>query len=490
MKIARIATVVVLMALAFGTGRYLYDGNRAEAQDVPAEAPSPAPTPSGAVLPDFRAIIRNNRDAVVQITVSGRDPSVVLPFGDDSPFGEFFRRFGIPTPPNVPEGRAPERRGSGSGFIIGENGRILTNAHVVKGADRITVTLSDNREFRAKVLGLDESTDIALLEIDAKGLPVVRMGDSDAVEVGEWVLAIGAPFGMSYTATQGIISATGRQLRERYVPFIQTDAAVNPGNSGGPLFNARGEVIGINSQILSGSGGYIGLSFAIPSNTAKLIASQLAEKGFVERGYLGIQFQPVTNALARQFGLDRPRGALVATVKPNGPADKAGIQPGDVILAYNGRTLDSAGELPPLVGETPVGRKVEVTVLRDGRERKLKVTIGKLPEDATAQAESRGGQSPAQSRESRLGLSLSELTEEQKAELGIDRGVLVTRVQDGPAARAGIQRGDVLLEINRQRVGSISDVRKAIANNKEGDSILVLLRRGQGSLFLVIEAEE
>lgn len=489
MKTARIATVLALMALAFGTGRYFYDGNRAEAQDVPAEAPIAALATSGSGLPDFRAIVRTNRDAVVQIAVSGRDRRMEQQFGEDGPFGDFFRRFGIPNHPQVPEGRTPERRGSGSGFVIGENGRILTNAHVVKDADRITVTLSDNREFRAKVLGLDERTDIALLEIEAKGLPVVRLGDSDAVEVGEWVLAIGAPFGMSYTATQGIVSATGRELRETYVPFIQTDAAVNPGNSGGPLFNARGEVIGVNSQILSGSGGYIGLSFAIPINTASLIARQLADKGFVERGYLGIQFQPVSDALARQFGLDRPRGALVATVEPDGPADKAGIKPGDVILAYNGRAIDSSRALPPMVGETPVGERADVTVLRDGRERTLKVTIGKLPEDSTAQAETPSRQEPAETRESRLGLSLSELTAEQKEQAGVERGVLVTRVQDGPAARAGIQRGDVLLEVNRQRVASISDVRKAIADNKEGDSILVLLRRGQGSLFLVIEAE-
>lgn len=490
MKTARIATVLALMALAFGTGRYFYDGNRAEAQDVPAEAPIAALATSGSGLPDFRAIVRTNRDAVVQIAVSGRDRRMEQQFGEDGPFGDFFRRFGIPNHPQMPEGRTPERRGSGSGFVIGENGRILTNAHVVKDADRITVTLSDNREFRAKVLGLDERTDIALLEIEAKGLPVVRLGDSDAVEVGEWVLAIGAPFGMSYTATQGIVSATGRELRETYVPFIQTDAAVNPGNSGGPLFNARGEVIGVNSQILSGSGGYIGLSFAIPINTASLIARQLADKGFVERGYLGIQFQPVSDALARQFGLDRPRGALVATVEPDGPADKAGIKPGDVIVAYNGRAIDSSRALPPMVGETPVGERADVTVLRDGRERTLKVTIGKLPEDATAQAETPSRQAPAETRESRLGLSLSELTDEQKEQAGVERGVMVTRVQDGPAARAGIQRGDVLLEVNRQRVASISDVRKAIADNKEGDSILVLLRRGQGSLFLVIEVEE
>jgi len=311
MSQARVGVVLTLVALAVGAGLYAQTGARTDVEAAAMQAPTPqALSSSGMALPDFRQIVRSNRDAVVQIAVRGEDRSLQEQFGEDSPLGEFFRRFGVPGQPGEGGGQAPERRGSGSGFIIGANGRILTNAHVVKDADEIVVTLSDNREFKAKVLGADERTDVALIEIEAKGLPVVRLGNSDQLEVGEWVLAIGAPFGMSYTATQGIVSATERQLRETYVPFIQTDAAVNPGNSGGPLFNARGEVIGINSQILSGSGGYMGLSFAIPINTANLIAKQLADKGFVERGYLGIQFQAVTGAHARASGLDRPPGAL------------------------------------------------------------------------------------------------------------------------------------------------------------------------------------
>ncbi|HWS25358.1 MAG TPA: DegQ family serine endoprotease [Xanthomonadales bacterium] len=491
MSQARVGVVLTLVALAVGAGLYAQTGARTDVEAAAMQAPTPqALSSSGMALPDFRQIVRSNRDAVVQIAVRGEDRSLQEQFGEDSPLGEFFRRFGVPGQPGEGGGQAPERRGSGSGFIIGANGRILTNAHVVKDADEIVVTLSDNREFKAKVLGADERTDVALIEIEAKGLPVVRLGNSDQLEVGEWVLAIGAPFGMSYTATQGIVSATERQLRETYVPFIQTDAAVNPGNSGGPLFNARGEVIGINSQILSGSGGYMGLSFAIPINTANLIAKQLADKGFVERGYLGIQFQAVTGAHARAFGLDRPRGALVASVEPDGPAEKAGVKPGDIVLSYNGKQLESSGELPPLVGATPVGAKATIEVLRDGDKRELAVTIGKLKEDATAATPRNDPSAPAEASESRLGITVSELTAEQLKQLGIDGGVLITAVQQGPAARAGLARGDVILEANRQHVGSIDDLREAIGEPADGEQTLLLVRRGEGSLFMVVEAGE
>lgn len=492
MSQARVGAVLSLVALAVAAGLYLQSGGDAVAQNaaIQAEAPPAAVSSAGIALPDFRDIIRRNREAVVQIAVSGADPRFVQRSGEPNPFEEFYRRFGIPGAPGQPGGEdAPQRSGSGSGFIIESDGRILTNAHVVKGADKITVKLADNREFPAKVLGLDERTDVALIEIEATGLPTARLGNSDQIEVGEWVLAIGAPFGMSYTATQGIVSATQRQLSETYVPFIQTDAAVNPGNSGGPLFNARGEVIGINSQILSGSGGYIGLSFAIPINTANQIAKQLADKGFVERGYLGILFQPVDAKLARQFGLDRPRGALVSSVEPDGPADKAGIQAGDVVLSYNGKQLESSGELPPLVGATLVGAEAKVVVLRDGKEREIEVTIGKLKEDAVAQTPGARPSAPAESRESKLGLTLSELTDEQREELDTEGGVLVVNVDRGPAARAGLNRGDVILEVNRKPVSSISDVRKAMDNQEDGDPTLLLIRRGSGSLFVVVENE-
>jgi serine protease Do len=488
MSQARVGIVLTLVALAVGAGLYAQNGAQTESLPMAERVEAPAAiSSSGMALPDFRQIVRSNRDAVVQIAVRGTDRSLQEQFGEDSPFNEFFRRFGIPNQPGQ-QGEAPERRGAGSGFIIEAGGRILTNAHVVKDADEIVVTLSDNREFKAKVLGADERTDVALIEIEASGLPVVRLGNSDQLEVGEWVLAIGAPFGMSYTATQGIVSATERQLREQYVPFIQTDAAVNPGNSGGPLFNARGEVIGINSQILSGSGGYMGLSFAIPINTANLIARQLADKGFVERGFLGVQYQPVTGAHARAFGLDRPRGALVASVEPDGPADKAGIKPGDILLSYNGKLLESSGELPPLVGATPVGAKAKVEILRDGKKRELAVTIGKFDEEATAGTTPRpGGAAPQESEESRLGIAVSELTPEQLDQLGIDGGVLITGVKQGPAARAGLARGDVILEAGRKRVKSIADLRKVISDQPEDEATLLLVRRGEGSLFIVVE---
>ncbi len=491
MSQARVGIVLTLVALALGAGLYAQNGAQTDSRTMAERVEAPAAISSGGIaLPDFRQIVRSNRDAVVQIAVRGEDRSLQEQFGEDSPFNEFFRRFGIPGHPGQ-QGEAPERRGSGSGFIVESGGRILTNAHVVKDADEIVVTLSDNREFKAKVLGADERTDVALIEIEATGLPVVRLGDSDNLEVGEWVLAIGAPFGMSYTATQGIVSATGRELREQYVPFIQTDAAVNPGNSGGPLFNSRGEVIGINSQILSGSGGYMGLSFAIPINTANLIAKQLADKGFVERGFLGIQFQPVTGAHARAFGLDRPRGALVASVEPDGPADNAGIKPGDIVLSFNGKLLESSGELPPLVGATPVGAKAKVEVLRDGKKRDITVTIGKLDEQATAGTTPRpGNAAPQEAQESRLGIAVSDLTAEQVEQLGVAGGVLITGVKQGPAARAGLARGDVILEANRKRVKSISELRKAIGEQADDDATLLLVRRGEGSLFIVVEAGE
>jgi serine protease Do len=489
----RYGALVTAVALALGVGLYAQSSREASTSS-PVEASAPAAIgTAGIALPDFRQIVQRNRAAVVQIAVRGTDRRYEQFNDENNPLNEFFRRFGIPGQPGMPGmpgGNAPERRGSGSGFIIGANGRILTNAHVVKDADQIMVTLSDNREYKAKLLGLDERTDVALIEIEAKGLPTVVLGDSDRIEVGEWVLAIGAPFGMSYTATQGIVSATERSLRETYVPFIQTDAAVNPGNSGGPLFNARGEVIGINSQILSGSGGYMGLSFAIPINTANQIARQLADKGVVERGFLGVQFQPVSGQVARAFGLDRPRGALVGSVEKDGPAEKAGVKRGDIILAYNGNQLETSTQLPPLVGATPVGEKARLSILRDGKTIELTVTIGKLNEESAPLAgRSSGPSAPETGSEAKLGLSLSELTDEQLEELGIEGGVVVTAVQPGRAERAGLARGDVLIEVNRRPVDSIAKVRDAIAAVEEGQPLLLLIRRGEGTLFLVVEAD-
>jgi len=353
---------------------------------ISAEA---APTPQG--LPEFREIVRSNKASVVNITVSSKQRSSgPMAFGnrdddddgqgnpfnqlpDNSPFRDFFRGFGQQRP------QEREMQGSGSGFIIAADGKILTNAHVVDGAETVTVRLSDNTEYQARVIGKDKQSDVALLKIDAKNLPVVKLGNSDQLSVGEWVLAIGSPFGLDYSATQGIVSALSRSLpNETYVPFIQTDAAVNPGNSGGPLFNTRGEVVGINSQIYSNTGSYAGLSFAIPINTVRSTVAQLESQGYVTRGWLGVQIQNVTSDLAASFGMKKPQGALVGSVDKEGPAGKGGLQSGDVILSFNDQVVNDSADLPPLVGSTPIGSKVDLKVLRDGRELTLHPTIGKL----------------------------------------------------------------------------------------------------------------
>lgn len=474
-----------VLALVAGATLYAQNDREVVAERAPESAPAaPVIGTNGGSLPDFRTIARDNRSAVVSITVSGTDRSMEELYGENSPWGEFFRRFGHPQQqPN------PRRQGSGSGFIISADGKILTNAHVIDEADEIKVYLADNREYAAKVLGMDKGSDVALIKIEAQGLSTVRLGDSDRLEVGEWVLAIGSPFGLSYSATQGIVSATGRALSERYVPFIQTDAAVNPGNSGGPLFNARGEVIGVNSQILSRSGGYMGLSFAIPINTVMNVAKQLEEKGVVERGWLGVSIQNVNQSLAKSFGLDRPRGALVGEVNAGSPAEEAGLQAGDVILSFDGQVLESSSDLPPLVGATQVGEKATLRVLRDGRERDIRVTIAKLPDELAGDAGAAPNTTPNARSEGRLGLALSALTAEQKEQLKIDRGVVVTEVRSGPAARAGVQRGDVIVEVNRQKVGTPQEVVEAVQSRAEDEPVLLLIRRQGGQIFLVVEPE-
>lgn len=440
---------------------------------------------SGVALPDFRRIVRENQGAVVSIDVreSGRQVQPANPFADDpdNPFNDFFRRF------QPPGGfRTPPRQGVGSGFIVSRDGKILTNAHVVKDADQITVRLSDRREFRAKLIGLDERSDVALIQIEGGGeFPTVRIGDSDRVEVGEWVMAMGTPFSLDFSATQGIVSATGRQLpNENYVPFIQTDAAVNPGNSGGPLFNLAGEVIGINSQIYSRSGGYMGLSFAIPINTAMQVARQLETKGYVERGWLGIGIQNVDPRVAERFGLDRPTGALVGQVSPDTPAERAGIKTGDVILRFDGRDVQQSGDLPPLVAATEVGKTVPVELMRDGKRMTVNVKIGKLPEDP-ATASTRGG---APRVDDSGDIAVAELSAEQRQQLGLERGgVIVTGIKpDSPAADV-LRRGDVILEVNRERVNDVKSFTNAMKKVDKNRTTLFLVRRGQQQIFIPVE---
>ncbi len=470
-------------------------GQAAGGQTAPSSSPAPisnahaqsAPQQvAGRQIPDFSAIVEANKAAVVNITstinggAAGRSaaPQGGPGGGDsqddeqDNPFFDFFRHFQGQMPP-VPQ------QGLGSGFVVGSDGVILTNAHVVEGADEVRVKLSDRREFKGKVVGIDKQTDIAVVRIDAKGLPTVKLGDPSKIRVGEWVLAIGSPFGFENTATAGIVSGTSRSLPEgTYVPFIQTDAAVNPGNSGGPLFNLQGEVIGINSAIYSRTGGYMGLAFAIPIDVAKTVEEQLLKTGKVERGRIGVGIQEVSSSLARSFGLDRPRGALVSTVEAGGPAAKAGVKPGDVILSFNGKPIDTSSQLPPLVAATKPGTKGEMEVWRGGRKETLGVVVGELQNEQVATAK------PPSAEHGKLGLAVRPLNAGEKKELGLASGVIVEEAS-GPAARAGIRPGDVITSVNGAPVRSVDDLRKLAAKAK--DSIALLVRRGDQSIFVPLD---
>jgi serine protease Do len=410
------------------------------------------PMASAAQLPDFTDLVEKQGPAVVNISTaqSVRNPLVpqVPNLQEDDPFYEFFRRF-IPNPGP----REFQSQSLGSGFIISADGYILTNAHVVEAADEITVKLTDKRELKARVIGADRRTDIALIKIDASNLPVVRFGDPGKLRVGEWVLAIGSPFGFENTVTAGIVSAKGRSLpQENYVPFIQTDVAVNPGNSGGPLFNLRGEVVGINSQIYSRTGGFMGLSFAIPIDVANDIAQQLRNTGKVTRGRIGVVIQPVTRELADGFGLPRPQGALVNSVEKGGPAEKAGVDAGDVILRFDGKAVNASEDLPRIVAATKPGSRVTMQVWRNKQTRDVQVVVAEMQDDKTARLQQgrRGGKPPAASPGA-YGLTLSELTEAQRNELKVSGGVLVENAQ-GAAARAGVRRGVEIQAVNNQAV--------------------------------------
>ncbi|MGZ9067608.1 MAG: DegQ family serine endoprotease, partial [Burkholderiales bacterium] len=370
----------------------------------------------------------------------------------------------------------------GSGFIISADGFVLTNAHVVEAADEITVKLTDKREFKARVIGSDRRTDIALLKIDANGLPFVRFGNPERLRVGEWVVAIGSPFGFENSVTAGIVSAKGRSLpQENFVPFIQTDVAVNPGNSGGPLFNLRGEVVGINSAIYSRTGGFMGLSFAIPIDVANDIVQQLKTVGRVIRGRIGVVIQPVTKELADSFGLQRTQGALVSTVEKGGPAEKAGIEAGDVILRFDAKPVNSSEDLPRIVGSTKPGSRVTMQIWRNKASRDVQVTVAELQEDRAAQ-QKRGAKPPA-ATPGVMGMSLSDLTDAQRKELKVEGGVLVNEVQ-GAAARAGIRRGDVILAVNNQDVKSVEHFRELMGAVEKGRIVALLVRRGGNSLYV------
>ncbi len=439
------------------------------------------PVAVAAQLPDFTELVERQGPTVVNISTTQSVRSPLIPqipnLQEDDPFYEFFRRF-IPQPGP----REFQSQSLGSGFIISADGYILTNAHVVDAAEEITVKLNDKREFKAKVIGADRRTDVALIKIEASSLPVVRFGDATKLKVGEWVVAIGSPFGFENTVTAGIVSAKGRSLpQENFVPFIQTDVAVNPGNSGGPLFNLRGEVVGINSQIYSRTGGFMGLSFAIPIDVANDIAQQLRTAGRVTRGRIGVVIQPVTKELADGFGLSRQQGALVNSVEKGGPADKGGIEPGDVILKFDGKAVNASEDLPRIVGGTRPGSRVTVHVWRNKTGRDVQLVVGELQDDRASRQSRRGGKPPAQAGQ--FGMGLADLTEAQRKELKVDGGVLVESVQ-GAAGRAGIRRGDVILAVNNQDVKSVEHFRELMGQFEKGRIVAILIRRGSNSLYI------
>ena len=438
-------------------------------------------------LPDFVSLAKKMRPVVVNISTTqvsdgrGGSPEFGSPFGEDDPFNDFWRRFfGGPMP------RGPQRQRSlGSGFFIDGDGSILTNNHVVENASKIVVKLSDDQEYEAKIVGRDPKTDIAIIKIDGKpNLPAASLGDSDKLEVGEWVVAIGNPFGLDSTVTSGIVSAKGRHIGQGpYDNFIQTDASINPGNSGGPLINLRGEVIGINTAIFSRTGGNIGIGFAIPINLVKELLPQLRGKGKVTRGYLGVLIQKVTPEIAESLGMEKASGALVANVSKDGPADKAGVKVGDVIVEFDGKEIKDSGDLPILVARTQVDKKARLKVLRDKKEVVLTVAVGELKdEEVVATAPEKG----------ELGLTVQRLTPQMAESLGLEKseGVVVTAVEPGSAAdEAGIRRGDVILEVDRKAIRNLDEYKKAIAGTRKGRGVLFLVRRGDNTLFLALKPQ-
>ncbi|MGD8560043.1 MAG: DegQ family serine endoprotease [Gammaproteobacteria bacterium] len=441
-------------------------------------------------LPDFTHLVEKNGAAVVNISTTQKikHPTTRKRFeGEDipeGPFGDLFRHFF-----GDEGGRDFEEFDSkslGSGFILSKDGYVLTNYHVIKDANEIIVRLSDRRELVADLIGTDPRSDIALLKIEGDDLPVVEIGNSDSLKVGEWVLAIGSPFGFDYSVTAGIVSAKGRNLpRENYVPFIQTDVAINPGNSGGPLFDLDGKVIGINSQIYSRTGGFMGLSFAIPINMVMNVIDQIKESGHVARGWLGVLIQDVTRELAESFGMERPRGALVAKVLPGSPAEKAGFQVGDVVVKFDGKKIVKSSNLPPVVGMTPVGKDVGVNILRNGKVKELTVHLGELPDEDEKVASL---EKPKISEDNKLNITVTDLTEEQRENLEIkENGVLVSGVSSGPARKAGVRRGDVILMINNADVKGTNHFKEIVEDLPPGKSVPLLVQRRGGPVFLALK---
>ena len=462
---------------------------------VAAQAQAPA-APVVRGLPDFTDLVEQVGPAVVNIRTVERVRAGGRSGPGDEEMQEFFRRFfGIPLPGTPRQGPRQEPqepserevpRGVGSGFIISADGFVMTNAHVVDGADEVLVTLTDKREFKARIVGADKRTDVAVVKIEAGGLPAVRIGDVSRLKVGEWVMAIGSPFGLENTVTAGIVSAKQRDTGD-YLPFIQTDVAVNPGNSGGPLINMRGEVVGINSQIYSRSGGFMGISFAIPIDEAMRVSEQLRASGRVTRGRIGVQIDQVSKDVAESIGLGKPQGALVRGVESGSPADKAGVEAGDIITRFDGRAIEKASDLPRLVGNTKPGTRSALTVFRRGQTRDLSITIAELEPEQVARRPAARGSAPPKAGEAAqaLGLTVAELTETQKKELKVRHGVRVEAASDA-GARAGLREGDVILSIGNVEIRNVREFETAVAKTERGKPVNMLVQRGELVQFVLV----
>lgn len=462
---------------------------------VPHAPVSAQSAPQGRNLPDFTDLVEQVGPSVVNIRTMEKVKQGGGASGMDEEMQEFFRRFFGQPMPNVPR-QAPRRsqpqeeeqpRGVGSGFILSADGLVMTNAHVVDGADEVLVTLPDKREFKAKIIGADKRTDVAVVKIEATGLPAVKFGDLSKLKVGEWVMAIGSPFGLENTVTAGIVSAKGRDTGD-YLPFIQTDVAINPGNSGGPLINMRGEVIGINSQIYSRSGGFMGISFAIPIDEATRVAEQLRTSGRVSRGRIGVQIDQVTKDVAESIGLGKPQGALVRSVESGSPADKAGVEAGDIITKFDGRQIDKSTDLPRLVGNTKPGTKSSLTVFRRGGSKDLSVTIAEIEPDkpVARKPETRDEKPKASAASQSLGLAVAELTDAQKKELKVKGGVRVESATDA-AARAGLREGDVIVAVANTEISNVKEFEAAVAKVDKTKNVNVLFRRGEWAQYALIK---
>jgi serine protease Do len=447
-------------------------------------------------LPDFTELVDVVGPSVVNIrTLEKTKPKSGGESGPDEQMLEFFRRFGIPVPPGTtprsprqaPPEDDPQPSGVGSGFVLTSDGFIMTNAHVIDGADELLVTLPDKREFKARVIGSDKRTDVAVVKVEALGLSPVRIGDVNRLRVGEWVMAIGSPFGLENTVTAGIVSAKQRDTGD-YLPFIQTDVAINPGNSGGPLINMRGEVVGINSQIYSRSGGFQGISFAIPIDEAVRVSDQLRSTGRVSRGRIGVQIDQVSKEVAESIGLGPARGALVRGVEPNSPAAKAGLEPGDIILRFDGKAIERSADLPRLVGNTKPGTSSRITVFRRGAQRDLNITVAEVASEETRAAITPPAAAPSSGVVQALGLGLSDITEAQKKALGITGGVVVTSAQ-GPAARAGLREDDVIVSVANEQISNLKSLESVLAKQDNKKPLSVLFRRGEWAQFTVIRPE-